>query len=253
MRYLILFIALMLSACATNDYRSYAEAQSNVAAARANAETARYAALSEIAKNGDASSKIAAVMALALGNQGTAQAQQIAAPPQSDALAWASILVPSVTNIAGMAFNARVAMANADNNARISESTNNAFLGIAAKIQAPVVAAPVLPQANVSTVTTTTSDNHAVDNHAVATTTSTSSTSATTSTSTATTANTTTSTSLGGNGVIGNGSYAANPSTATTTSTANPVTTTTNNNPITTTNPPGKICSVATGGSLFCY
>ncbi len=37
-----------------------------------------------------------------------------------------------------------------------SVATTAAFVNIAGKIQAPVVAAPVLPQANVSTVTTTT-------------------------------------------------------------------------------------------------
>jgi hypothetical protein len=257
MKYLVLITAIALTGCATNDYDAYAKAQADVARAKSDSDTARYAALSKIAETGDASSKIAAVMALALGGNGSqTNSSQIAAPQASNALQWASILVPSVTNIAGMAFNARVAIANADNNARIAESTNSAFLGIAGKIQAPVIQAAtvVTPQANVSTVTTTTSDNHAVDNHATTSTTNTSSTSSTASTSTASTSNTTTSTSLGGNGVIGAGSYAANPSTVTTTSTANPVTTS-NSYPVTTTtttNPPGKTCSVTTAGVLVC-
>ena len=237
MKYLVLIIAIALSGCATNDYDAYAKAQADVARARADADTARYNALSKIAETGTDSSRVAAVMAIALGNVASQSGGQgIAAPPQSNALAWASILVPSLTNVAGMAFNARVAIANADNNARISESTNSAFLGIAGKIQAPVVAAPVVPQANVSTVTTTTTDNHAS-------TTNTSTSNATTSTSSvANPTTTTTSTSLGGAGVIGNGTYTASPTTA------NPVTT--NNNPVT--NPPGKTCSVNVAGVLVC-
>jgi hypothetical protein len=254
MRYIVLLLALALSACATQDYKAYADAQANVATARANADTARYNALSRIAEGGDATSKIAAVMALALGTQGASQPTQIAAPPQNEALQWASILVPSVTNIAGMAFNARVAMANADNNARVSESTNAAFLGIAAKIQAPVTVVPttVIPQANVSTVTTTTNtDNHAVDSHAVATNTTTSNNTASTSTTSNSTSSTSNSTStastLSGSGVLGSGSFStvANP----VTTTANPLTTTTTT---TTTNPPGKTCATTAAGVLTC-
>ena len=249
-----LFLIASLTGCATADYKAYAEAQSNVAAAKANAETARYNALSKIAETGTDASKIAAVMALALGNQGAGQAQQIAAPPQNEALQWASILVPGITNIAGMALNAKVAITNAEHSARVAESTNAAFVGIASKIQAPVTVVPsapvtVVPQANVSTVTTTTTtDNHATstDNHASTVST------ATTSTSTANPVNTT-STSIGGAGVIGNGTYStqANP----VTTTANPVTTTTTANPVTTTtttNPPGKTCATSAAGIVNC-
>ena len=242
MKYLVLILAFALSGCATTEYESYAKAQADVAKSRADADTARFVALSKIAESGTDGAKIAAVMALALGGGTSAQSQgnAISAPQASNALQWASILVPSITNVAGMAFNARVAMANADNNARIAESTNSAFLGIAGKIQAPVVAAPIVPQANVSTVTTTTNDNHASTTNT--------STVSTATTSTSTANPTTTSTSLGGSGVIGNGVYTASPTTA------NPVTTTTNNNPVTTTtNPPGgKTCSVDSKGVLVC-
>ena len=238
MRYLVLIAAIALSGCASTEYQEYAKAQADIARARADADTARYMALSKVAESGTDGAKIAAVMALALGGGTSAQPQgnAISAPQASNALQWASILVPSLTNVAGMAFNARVAMANADNNARISESTNSAFLGIAGKIQAPVVAAPLMPQANVSTVTTTTTDNHAS-------TTNSSTTNATTSTANPTT--TTTSTSLGGSGVLGSGTYNASPTTTnTSTSTGTvPVTTTT---PATTARvcPPGTVTAV---------
>jgi hypothetical protein len=104
-------------------------------------------------------------MALALGQNGTAQAQTIQAPRESGALQWASVLVPGLTNLYSIAANTRVSMAQSDNSARVAMSTNESFVGIAGKIQAPV--------ANVTTTTTlsgtgtmgagsyTTTDSHA--------------------------------------------------------------------------------------------
>lgn len=188
---IILFCALLaLTGCASGDYQAYGQAQAAVAQAKANADTARYQALSKIAESGTESSRIAAVMALALGNGSQTQATQIAAPQPSQALQWAQVLAPSLTSIASMHYASRTALASADSAARVSESTNSAFVGIASKIQAPIAVvpqtiAPVLPQANVTTTTTTTTDNHAV---------------------TTTSANPTT-TTLSGTGVIGSGSY----------------------------------------------
>ena len=127
----------------------------------------------------------------------------------------------------------RIGLANADNSARIAESTNTTMLGIAGKIQAPAT-----PQANISTVTTTTStDNHAstVDNHAISTTSS--------------TANPTT-TTLSGTGTLGSGAYSTQANPVTTTSTSNPVTTTTTN-PATNI-PAGVVCGVSVAGTVNC-
>lgn len=190
----LLFLTLLaLTGCSTtNDYAAYGKAQSDVAQAKAQADTARYNALAQIAQSGTESSRIAAVMALALGNGSQSQATQIAAPQPSQALQWAQVLAPSLTSIASMHYASRTALASAESAARVSESTNSAFVGIASKIQAPVTVVPqtitpVLPQANVTTTntTTTTTDNHAV---------------------TTTSANPTT-TTLSGTGVIGSGSY----------------------------------------------
>jgi len=91
-----------------------------------------------------------------MGGQAPQQSQALAAPQRSDALMWASVLVPAVTQAYSIAKSADVAI-NASNNAYMtSASTTAGFVGIASQIQAPVIAAPVLPQANVSTVTTTT-------------------------------------------------------------------------------------------------
>ena len=139
----LLFCALLaLTGCASGDYQAYGQAQAAVAQAKANADTARYQALSKIAESGTESSRIAALMALALGNGSQSQATQIAAPQPSQALQWAQVLAPSLTSIASMHYASRTALASAESAARVSESTNSAFVGIASKIQAPVTVVP---------------------------------------------------------------------------------------------------------------
>ena len=235
----LLFALFALTGCASNDYAAYGKAQSDVAQAKAQADTARYTALAQIAQSGTESSRIAAVMALALGNGAQSQATQIAAPQPSQALQWAQVLAPSLTSIASMHYSSRAAMASAESAARVSESTNATFVGIASKIQAPVTVVPqtitpVLPQANVSTVTTTSTDNHAV-------TTASNTSSANQANTTTTNANPTTVT-LSGTGVVGSG---------TATTSANPVTTTTTTNPSTVV-PAGTVCAVSAAGTLDC-
>jgi len=155
-RLFIIAIAIALTGCASTEYDKYATTQQSIAASKAQADTARYNALADIAKNGSDTARVAAVMALAMGGQAPQQSQALAAPQRSDALMWASVLVPAVTQAYSIAKSADVAI-NASNNAYMtSTATTAGFVGIASQIQAPVIAAPVLPQANVSTVTTTT-------------------------------------------------------------------------------------------------
>lgn len=85
--------ALTLAGCATN-YGEYAQAQQAIVKAQSDAETARLLALARIAENGDPASKVGAVVALAVsGQRGTVQMQA----PQNQALEWARVLVPAVT------------------------------------------------------------------------------------------------------------------------------------------------------------
>lgn len=146
-----------LSGCATNDYATYAAAQSAVDIARHQADAAKYKAMADIAAAGDPSARVAAVMALALGHSASAApAQAMAAPQASTALQWAQVLVPGLAQIAGISANMRVGLAQSDNAARVAISTNDAFTGIASKIQAPA-----------ASITTTTTDSHNTDNHTV--------------------------------------------------------------------------------------
>lgn len=150
----------MLSGCATHEYALYAEAQKSMAQSRAAAEAARYAALAEIAKSGDTAAKVAAVISINLGQNNNSQSQQSIAAPKSvaeTALQWTSVLLPGLTQIYGINKNAEVSISQSNNAALVARSTNEAFVGIAGRIQAP--------QANVTTTTTTTdSSNRSTSN-----------------------------------------------------------------------------------------
>jgi hypothetical protein len=109
----------------------YAETQKSIAQANAMAETARYAALAEIAKTGDSGARVAAVMSINFGSQGGngPRVQQVA-PPKTfgeTALQWTSVLLPSLTNIYGITANRQVAVTQSNNQAAVAKSTNDTF------------------------------------------------------------------------------------------------------------------------------
>lgn len=133
----ILALSALLTGCASTDYERYAQAQTDIAAARHNAEAARYQALATIASTGTDSARVAAVMALALGAGNQPQAQQIAAPQPNQALQWASLLVPAVTQAVGIRYQFLSQQVQSDNATALGISTNAAFVGLAGRIQAP--------------------------------------------------------------------------------------------------------------------
>ena len=125
------FIMLALSGCATQDYKLYAETQGKIAQAQAMSDTARYAALAEIAKQGDSAAKVAAVMSLNMtgNNNVNIRASQMN-PPKTigdTALQWTSILLPSLTQFYSISANRQVSIAQSNNQAAIAQSTNNTF------------------------------------------------------------------------------------------------------------------------------
>jgi hypothetical protein len=126
---------VFLAGCATNkDYQLYAETQQKIAQAQAMSETARYAALTEIAKTGDPGARVAAVMSINFGAQGgnSPRVQQIAAPRTfgETALQWTSVLLPSLTNIYGITANRQVAITQSNNQTSVAKSTNETFANI---------------------------------------------------------------------------------------------------------------------------
>ena len=125
--------ALFLTGCATAEYQAYADAHKAQAAAQA----ARYQALADIAKQGDTTAKVAAVMSLQMG--GSQQNAQINAPKSwaDYAMQWTGLLLPTVGQIYTVNKQTSLGMRQSDNATALGISTNAAFVGIADKIQAP--------------------------------------------------------------------------------------------------------------------
>jgi hypothetical protein len=128
-----LLCALSLTGCATAEYQAYADAHK----AQAAAQTARFQALAEIAKQGDTTAKVAAVMSLQMG--GGQQNAQINAPKNwaDYAMQWTGLLLPTVGQIYTVNKQTSLGMRQSDNATALGVSTNAAFVGIASQIQAP--------------------------------------------------------------------------------------------------------------------
>jgi len=132
--------ALSLTGCATAEYQAYADAHK----AQAAAQTARFQALADIARQGDTTAKVAAVMSLQMG--GGQQNTQINAPKNwaDYAMQWTGLLLPTIGQVYTINKQTSLGMRQSDNATAVAVSTNAAFVGIAGKIQAPA--------ANVTTI-----------------------------------------------------------------------------------------------------
>jgi hypothetical protein len=107
-----LLTVIFLAGCASGSTEYY-QAVERTAQANAQAHAAKMNALAVMAQSADPSAQGAAVMAMALSAAPTVQPQYI----ESNALKWASILVPSISNLGGLAIQANVAR-NASDNAK---------------------------------------------------------------------------------------------------------------------------------------
>jgi len=125
--------ALFLTGCATAEYQAYADAHKAQAAAQA----ARYQALADIAKQGDTTAKVAAVMSLQMGSP--QQSAQINAPKSwaDYALQWTGLLLPTFGQVYTINKQTTLGLRQSDNATALGVSTNSAFVGIASQIQAP--------------------------------------------------------------------------------------------------------------------
>lgn len=123
-------LGLLTGCAASKEYSSYLAAHQAAHESLAAAEKARYAAIAEIAKtSNDPSARTAAVMALAMGKSNTQPAP--AAPPQNQALQWASVLVPALTNLGTGYFGYQLGVAQSNNNRDATVAGYNAFGSIA--------------------------------------------------------------------------------------------------------------------------
>jgi hypothetical protein len=127
MKIIAIAVLLLLTGCATSkEYASYLAAHQAAHEAKASAEKARFAAIAEIAKNAnDPSARTAAVMALAMGKSESQVTPP--APPQDKVLQWASILMPTLTNIATAGFSYRAGVVASNNSRDVTVAGYNTF------------------------------------------------------------------------------------------------------------------------------
>jgi len=131
---LVLVIVITLSGCTTTaDYYTAIDKanakQAEIAREQAKAEKARVLALSEIAATGDEQARIAATMALAFSNNQSDNTSQAITPQpkRSEALEWASVIVPFASTLSTGYFNYRVGVTQSDNNRDVSIANSEAM------------------------------------------------------------------------------------------------------------------------------
>ena len=200
MKTLVILPALALFAgCATTnkDYLAMLTAQQAVATQNAEAVKARFNAMSQIAQTGDASSRTAAVMAMAMVQTPHVN---LPPPPESEVFKWASVLVPAITNLGANFFTYRLGAINSNNAASTTTAAYNTFGSIATagfNSNATVASFIQAPQANVTTTTTNNTTSNQTTNNT------TSNTTSNTTNTTTTNSNNTTRTCQGGSGATG--------------------------------------------------
>ena len=123
----VVALALLATGCASNAEYFAAIDRANEQAAMV--ESARFEALARLAETGDDATRMAAAMALALS---TGSASSIAVPerPQNQALQWASILVPSVTQLGIAGIGATVQRSQITANRDVAINTNRSFVDL---------------------------------------------------------------------------------------------------------------------------
>jgi hypothetical protein len=140
MKRLLISLTLLFAAGCSSTDKNYAlmlAAYQSSTQATAAARQEQVRQMGAIAQSGDPTSKAVAVMAMAMIQM---PLMDVPRPPESEALKWASIIVPSVANL-GMGYFAYQAGAIASNNQRdVAISTNQAFAGMGAQIAAAGVA-----------------------------------------------------------------------------------------------------------------
>lgn len=141
---MVLFVVWLVAGCATvnKDYQARVEAQASVERAYAEAEkerhrteAARWAAIAAIGQaTTDPAARVAAVVALAMGQQNAAALPRQPAPMpelpatvEDRAFRWASLILPTATAIAGGYFGYRLGVTQSNNNRDTTVAGYNTF------------------------------------------------------------------------------------------------------------------------------
>jgi hypothetical protein len=132
--------ALTLTACATgNDayYNAIAEREKRQAEQELRADTA----IAQMAQSGDPQAKGMAIMYFATKNASKASQSVIAAPKSvaEQVLPWASLLVPSLTQIYGIQAQTDVAITNSNNSVKNQQSSNEMIVDLVQGREEPII------------------------------------------------------------------------------------------------------------------
>ena len=142
----LLLIAVLMTGCATGQNEYYA-----AETARHEAEGKRWESMAAIAKEGDSTTKTVAMVTMALGNAGSQHATAAPRNWMDYGMQALGIFAPVLGQAYMVNQQTRLGIAQSENSTRLGISTNEAFVGIAGKIQAPMA-----PQANITTTNTNT-------------------------------------------------------------------------------------------------
>lgn len=162
MKYLLL-VLLLLAGCASTDknYAAYLAGQQAIAVQQAEAQKAKYAAIAKGMETGTDTAKAVGMMALAMAQTPMIN---VAPPPESDALKWAAVIMPSITNLGMGYYTYAAGKANSNAQRDIAMSTNSAFASMGGSIATagtagyPFIQAPG-PVTTTTTTNTTTNTN----------------------------------------------------------------------------------------------
>lgn len=127
----VLALSLVFTGCASTNYQQYTDANLKIVEAKASADKARYQALAKVATEGDTNTRNMAIMALALSNTQNTNATVALESPRDPVLQWASILVPSATQIGLRAFDVVTQINSSDNNVKLETIRYNTVNNIA--------------------------------------------------------------------------------------------------------------------------
>ena len=133
-------VALTLTACATNQ-DAYYSAVRDREQRQAEQELRSDTAIAQMAAGGDAQARGMAIMYFASKAQNKASQQAIAAPKSvaEQILPWASLLVPSITQIYGIKAQTDVAIVNSNNSLKSQQSSNSMIVDLVHNRIQPVV------------------------------------------------------------------------------------------------------------------
>lgn len=163
MKAVLAVLLVLATGCASVDknYAAQLAAAQSIAQANGAARQEQVRQMGMIAASGDPTAKAVAVMAMAMIQM---PVMEVPRPPESEALKWASVLVPAITNLGMGYWTYAAGKANSDNQREIALSTNSTFGAMGGFIASAGVAGYPYVQAPGPVTTTTTTNTNTYTN-----------------------------------------------------------------------------------------